>query len=1434
MGSLTKCIAKMGKLLDPADVAALTAFDGSAADAVDARIAEIRAEMGEIRAMAGARRYGREGVRSDVASESAPRSSVAPKEPDSFRNYDEDGEFANLADMVAGVKDGRLLVHVRVRDDTDLKYGLDPSAGDYLRSTEAWQSAQEEVGEGPELVFLSDDFKWANDNHLADVRGKKGSPLDVVFVRKSADVQKSLGGGRVQLADGSIVRYELSPMADYESPLLRDEPAGVEKGDWYSIKTLDVVGAADAKSVAPLLSTAPKSTAPDQTQTAAFRRWFGDSVVTDNGKPMSEGGKPLLVYHGTAEDFDTFSERAHRSVLNRKYQGDGFHFSDDPGIASSYADAARNQFLNKAKAYAAVDASVPPLTAAMFKAVVEDGYSTAWDIPDADVRAVIDEADKAGIDINELLDIAKWVEGSNYDKGSEQHFDAGMIFGGAAKWLPDYIRESAAKFGMADAVPKQAVIPVYLKAEKVLRTSSQRAARRAQADGYDGVYYTGPDTVRGQPEWIVFRPNQIKSAIGNSGAFGPNNPSILKSVAPRTPEQSAALTKAGLAPDQRTTLQRLRDKIAEQWQAVRDVANGNVKQRVFDRFHRMSAIEQDLGIGANESAYVSARLAAGLPSIMEGVMLYGAPEWQGGVLGQKAGTVGLLDALKPVEGDIDGWLGWMVGRRAQALKTQGREHLMTDADIAALLSLAKGKEAQFKQAAAAYLKIKSAVLDVAEQAGLINAGSRATWDSVEYIPFYRADDAADTTLGPGTRKALAGQSSGIRQLKGGQQHLADPLGNIVRNFTRLIDASLKNNAMLEAVDQYGDTYFEKVGMSGGFEKIPLSQIKDLLLERGVPQSTIDAMPPGTLTGLQKMWAVKPPDADDVVRIMRDGRPEYYRVPDPELLRALTSFKSPEKHWAIQPAIFLKRLLTAGVTASPEFMVRNFIRDSGSAWVLSDDKFRLGWDSAAGALRPLVDDSDQRAMMLAGGSFIGGNIHGGSPDETAAALRRALRAKGLSSKQIEDHLATVARTPLQVWDKWQAIGSALENANRNAVYQAAIKAGRSPKEAAYLARDLMDFAMQGDSKFIQFFADVLPFFNARLQGLYKLYRQGGKKQLRKAMLLRAGSITAATVALWAWNSLMYADGYDELEEWDKDTYWHIAPGTAFHTRIPKPFELGVIFATAPERLARAVFGQDRLGQTASSAWTQISGTLAMNPVPQAVMPIVELWANKSSFTGRPIESFSDQSLLPEARAEWYTSDAMKAIASVIGNTSGLSPKRLEHLWNGYTGTVGGYLLDSVDWLVRQVEGQPNRPELAWAELPALKALYRGDMVPKSTRYTTEFYELLDKANDVSGTIKEHTLAGKTERADALEAKWSWLLGERVDSKRAKAGFMHQGVRDINKARDRLSDIRKEIEGIVVMPGMTDTEKRQAIDKLALERNALTKQITTAFRSRQTRP
>jgi hypothetical protein len=63
----------------------------------------------------------------------------------------------------------------------------------------------------------------------------------------------------------------------------------------------------------------------DQTETEAFKRWFGDSKVVD------ADGKPLVVYHGTnAGDFSVFNVDGN--------WGDevGAFFTTDPGEASSY------------------------------------------------------------------------------------------------------------------------------------------------------------------------------------------------------------------------------------------------------------------------------------------------------------------------------------------------------------------------------------------------------------------------------------------------------------------------------------------------------------------------------------------------------------------------------------------------------------------------------------------------------------------------------------------------------------------------------------------------------------------------------------------------------------------------------------------------------------------------------------------------------------------------------------------------------------------------------------------------------------------------------------------------------------------------------------------------------------------------------------------
>jgi len=69
-----------------------------------------------------------------------------------------------------------------------------------------------------------------------------------------------------------------------------------------------------------------------QTETDEFKKWFGDSKVVD------ENGDPLVVYHGTAVDFDTFKKSRKKS--GNAYDRDssvGMFFSSDPEQADYFA-----------------------------------------------------------------------------------------------------------------------------------------------------------------------------------------------------------------------------------------------------------------------------------------------------------------------------------------------------------------------------------------------------------------------------------------------------------------------------------------------------------------------------------------------------------------------------------------------------------------------------------------------------------------------------------------------------------------------------------------------------------------------------------------------------------------------------------------------------------------------------------------------------------------------------------------------------------------------------------------------------------------------------------------------------------------------------------------------------------------------------------------
>lgn len=98
----------------------------------------------------------------------------------------------------------------------------------------------------------------------------------------------------------------------------------------------------------------------------------------------------------------------------------------------------------------------------------------------------------------------------------------------------------------------QRLLPVYLRIENPKRVDDaadwQDEVEQAKAEGYDGLVYANwgefdPDA-DGNPRdsYVAFRPEQIKSAIGNNGNFDPSDPNILHQFA--GPQAATADTMA--------------------------------------------------------------------------------------------------------------------------------------------------------------------------------------------------------------------------------------------------------------------------------------------------------------------------------------------------------------------------------------------------------------------------------------------------------------------------------------------------------------------------------------------------------------------------------------------------------------------------------------------------------------------------------------------------------------------------------------------------------------------------------------------------------------------------------------------------------------------------------------------------------------------------
>jgi len=802
-----------------------------------------------------------------------------------------------------------------------------------------------------------------------------------------------------------------------------------------------------------------------------------------------------------------------------------------------------------------------------------------------------------------------------------------------------------------------------------------------------------------------------------------------------------------------------------------------------------------------EREYRLARMSKGTEGPLEAMMMFGDLYLDPSGAEAVDASGGVIKYLQKLQGEQHRFFWWIAANRAEQLSAKELESLFTKKDISALKKLNRGQMTDgqsrpdvYREVLKQYSTTNKKVLDIAEESGLIDGDTRKAYEHDMYVPFYRAMD--DKIAGKRGSNGGITRQYAFKELEGGTTKLhRDLFANVLINWMHLLDASGKNRAARAALNTAN-----KLGVAEFIGENP--QGKNSTFYLGRYQTIMEAGTKYYEDGVEKI-------ADGQTPVEFHGK-KYFQVFDPLVLQSLEALEATGFDGLFfRVAGKFKNALTVGVTANPAFKIRNLIRDSMAA--LAQNKMSLNPAKAVSNLgtgTAIMWKKDQQyASLLAGRGLI---RFGTILDGNSSRYMDKLINSGVKAGTIVDTKEKMADMLAQMVGWYNELGDISEGANRASLYHQMIKEGSSHAEAAYAARDMLDFNSRGTAKAVRFLAQVVPFFNARVQGLYKMARAG------KADPHRMGSVIGAAALASIILMLTYQDDEDwkKREDWDRDNYWWFKiAGTAW--RIPKPFEVGVI-ATLAERGAEVMASDEMTGKRFSERlWAAVTQTLAMNPVPQMFKPLVDLYADTDSFSGRSIEGPTLDRLEPTERYRGGTSDVAKVLSKAGQATTDtiganfLSPVQVDYLVRGYFGWLGTSAVTATDYMGRALRETPARPEMKLRDI-FLAGNFVESLPSGSSRYMTEFYDQAKEVQEAYASMSKKYKEGNVED------------GEVINQREAK-GNLEGYNKAAFKYQDAMSSYAAEIRRIEreTSPDWTPKKKREEIDRLTTERNRLAK-------------
>jgi hypothetical protein len=683
---------------------------------------------------------------------------------------------------------------------------------------------------------------------------------------------------------------------------------------------------------------------------------------------------------------------------------------------------------------------------------------------------------------------------------------------------------------------------------------------------------------------------------------------------------------------------------------------------------------------------------------------------------EKSGE-GLRSILKqlPTEEAYKEFNDYLIARRSIEKAAQRVE---TGINLGDAIAVEKQLKDKYENLAGQLDEYNDALLKYAKDGGLLSEQQyqEIKKNNLMYAPFQRSIEPQKGGKASAAGNLQAGKP--IKRMKGSTRNIIAPIESVIKNTYSVIINAEKNLsgqvlAELSKLKNVGP-YVERVPVPTTLkakltnEEIEKATVKHLvetgqfdLLEQTDKGFTLredlkDIMP----DLIMKFGPTSYPAGENIVTVYVDGKPTYYEV-SPELNEMWTKGIAPYTANLLTKILRVPaRSLRAGAILNPKFIQKNFIRDTWGGFLFTKygkeikDPVGLFIDTLYSPLAMLSQAASKGKLYVEFMKSGGGMSTMQSLDRQSVVKKLEEIRKGLKPTQVIQWLRKVAEIS--------------EEGNRLAEFARALEVEgktRLGKEiAAFASRDLsIDFAKMGlQTKALN---QIIPFFNATIQGGDKLVRTLASDEDRNEFLARVLGFVVIPSLMLAWLN-QDDERVKEFQEQEKDFNFITFIGdTAL--KIPVPFETGVIAHGLTQRLYNFFMQKD------PNAFEGFMGSVASamlpNFIPSFANPVFETAANRNFFTGTRIIPASKEGLVSKYQYKNNSSTTARllgrAMAYMLGQetrSKAASPAVIDHFINSWTGGLGRLMVSISD--------------------ASLEAAGLGDKIPKPSQAITERFGL----------------------------------------------------------------------------------------------------------------